>query len=77
LGVSRKVIPSSFTPPYQIAFWRLIVVFVILTWLGACPIEEPYLRLSVPITILYFLLYLILVATPSIWAKFIRLEKSN
>ena len=69
LGSQRKVIPTCFTPLYQVVFWNLVAVFVILTWLGACPIEEPYERLAVPLTILYFLLYLILIAMPSTWVR--------
>ena len=68
---SAKNIPSSFTPSYQITYWMLVSVFIILTWLGACPIEEPYITLAVPITIIYFLLYLILVLIPSFWLRII------
>ena len=68
---SAKNIPSSFTPSYQITYWMLVSVFIILTWLGACPIEEPYITLAVPITIIYFLLYLILVLMPSFWLRII------
>jgi len=66
LRSSGKNIPSSFAPLYQGVYWMLISVFIILTWLGACPIEEPYETLAVPITILYFLFYLVLVAMPSV-----------
>nr|YP_010352818.1 cytochrome b [Dermatobranchus otome]UOD76586.1 cytochrome b [Dermatobranchus otome]UOD76599.1 cytochrome b [Dermatobranchus otome] len=71
LSASGKLVPASFTPPYQVIFWSLFVVFVILTWLGACPIEEPYETLAVPMTVFYFSLYLLLIMAPSLWAKFI------
>nr|YP_010429287.1 cytochrome b [Polycera hedgpethi]USQ67466.1 cytochrome b [Polycera hedgpethi] len=64
-----KIIPASFTPPYQVVYWSLVTFFVLLTWLGACPIEEPYATLAVPISILYFLSFVILVSLPSIWKK--------
>lgn len=71
LAASGKIAPASFTPPYQIVYWNLIAVFLMLTWLGACPIEEPYIRLAVPMTIFYFLFYLILIRIPTIWVKLI------
>nr|UEX93279.1 cytochrome b [Phyllidiella sp. Nanhai]WNR50712.1 cytochrome b [Phyllidiella pustulosa] len=64
-----KMVPGSFTPPYQIIFWNLVVFFVILTWLGACPIEEPYATLAIPISILYFLFFILLISAPAIWKK--------
>jgi len=67
-----KIIPASFTPPYQVVYWRLVVFFVLLTWLGACPIEEPYATLAVPISILYFLAFVVLVRLPTIWKKVLR-----
>nr|QLY89856.1 cytochrome b [Gyraulus laevis] len=49
---------GSFDPFFQIVFWLLVSLFILLTWLGACPIEEPYMSLAVPCTILYFLAFL-------------------
>nr|YP_009136683.1 cytochrome b [Tritonia tetraquetra]AKE07288.1 cytochrome b [Tritonia tetraquetra] len=77
LGASGKIIPSSFTPPYQVMFWSLVVVFIVLTWLGACPIEEPYLSLAGPMTVLYFSFYLMLIMIPAIWAKIISFENKE
>nr|YP_009136670.1 cytochrome b [Melibe leonina]AKE07275.1 cytochrome b [Melibe leonina] len=70
-GSSGKVVPASFTPPYQLLYWMLISVFIMLTWLGACPIEEPYITLAVPMTVVYFSLFLLLVSVPTFWVKFI------
>nr|UXW90889.1 cob [Succineidae gen. n. sp. z RM-2021] len=50
--------PSSFNPSYQILFWFHIIIFLVLTWLGSCPIEEPYLMISKPFTFFYFSNYL-------------------
>nr|YP_004934952.1 cytochrome b [Peronia peronii]AEQ93870.1 cytochrome b [Peronia peronii] len=69
LAGANAAVPASFTPFYQILYWVFILIFMLLTWLGACPIEEPYLTLAVPSTILYFALAIILVMTPSIWKK--------
>nr|YP_009113903.1 cytochrome b [Pupilla muscorum]AGC52868.1 cytochrome b [Pupilla muscorum] len=55
-----KSIPSSFNIFYQVNFWILVVIFILLTWLGACPIEDPYLSLAFPLTVWYFLSYFFL-----------------
>nr|UYI30954.1 cytochrome b [Ceratosoma sp. HG0001] len=67
-----KIIPSSFTPPYQVVYWNLIVFFILLTWLGACPIEEPYATLAIPISILYFLSFVVLTSMPALWKKLLN-----
>nr|ABK92246.1 cytochrome b [Hydatina physis] len=71
MAASQKIIPSSFNPLYQVLFWVLIVEFVLLTWLGACPIEEPYSTLAVPLTFLYFVSYVALVGSSVLWEKFV------
>nr|YP_002726380.1 cytochrome b [Siphonaria pectinata]ACE62825.1 cytochrome b [Siphonaria pectinata] len=71
LPLAKSAIPSSFTPPYQAIYWAFIVMFVLLTWLGACPIEEPYSTLAVPLTFLYFVSFGVLVSSPVIWKKFL------
>nr|YP_004935110.1 cytochrome b [Trimusculus reticulatus]AEQ93931.1 cytochrome b [Trimusculus reticulatus] len=71
LSVSKAATPAPFTPPYQLTYWTFIVVFVLLTWLGACPIEEPYLTLAGPLTVLYFLLVVVLASLPAVWKKII------
>lgn len=72
----KSRVPSTFTPPYQVLFWVFIVIFVLLTWLGACPIEEPYLTLAGPATVLYFLLLGMLIASPVVWKKILRFLSS-
>nr|QNV11931.1 cytochrome b [Planorbarius corneus] len=62
-------ISSAFCPPFQFFYWVLVSIFGLLTWLGACPIEEPYTSLAVPCTILYFSLFILLLIFPIIWRK--------
>nr|AJJ48407.1 cytochrome b [Radix sp. MOTU5] len=65
LMMKSTSLSSSFSPLFQLFYWILVVDFIILTWLGACPIEEPYTMLAVPCTILYFSLFLFLMISPS------------
>nr|YP_004934927.1 cytochrome b [Pedipes pedipes]AEQ93855.1 cytochrome b [Pedipes pedipes] len=67
----KTAIPNSFSPLSQIFYWAFAVVFLLLTWLGACPIEEPYVSLALPCTFLYFILLFLVVYTPTIWNKII------
>lgn len=38
----------------SLTFWSFTIVFVFLTWLGIKPVEEPYLRIRIFFTVLYF-----------------------
>nr|YP_002727980.1 cytochrome b [Pyramidella dolabrata]ACE62848.1 cytochrome b [Pyramidella dolabrata] len=67
LGGAVKNYPTSFTPIYQYLYWIFILIFLLLTWLGACPIEEPYLTLAGPATVLYFLSITLLPVMGKIW----------
>nr|YP_010835045.1 cytochrome b [Euglandina singleyana]WFQ82720.1 cytochrome b [Euglandina singleyana] len=74
IGVMAKSIPTAFNPVYQILFWYLVVVFLLLTWLGACPIEEPYLTLSKPMTLIFFLLPVNMLISSVVWFKLSTLK---
>jgi len=42
----------------QFLFWNFITICVLLTWLGACRIEYPYIFLSQVLSLIYFLFFL-------------------
>lgn len=50
----------------QLFYWRLVASFCILTWLGACVIEQPYQRLSILFTAAYFLGFLAILSLISL-----------
>lgn len=56
---SGKFKRISFYPLRKIRFWFLIIIVILLTWIGARPVEEPYVITGQILTILYFLYYLI------------------
>jgi len=57
IGLLKDNISRAFSLLYQVTFWALVILFMVLTWLGACPIEEPYLNVAGPLTVFYFLVY--------------------
>lgn len=49
----------EFYPINQIIFWILISIIILLTWIGARPVEDPYILIGQLLTVLYFIYYLI------------------
>nr|YP_009128552.1 cytochrome b [Phallocryptus tserensodnomi]AJP76850.1 cytochrome b [Phallocryptus tserensodnomi] len=43
-----------FYPPFQIAFWSLISIVILLTWIGARPVEAPFIMIGQILTVAYF-----------------------
>lgn len=50
---------NKFLPIKKVAFWRFVVLVILLTWIGARPVEEPYILVGQILTVLYFSFYLI------------------
>lgn len=55
----RKFRGIQFYPINQIIFWSIVVTVILLTWIGARPVEDPYILLGQLLTVVYFLYYLI------------------
>ena len=49
-----KMRGEVFYPLRQILFWSLVVVFILLGWIGSCPVEAPYEVLGRFLTFFYF-----------------------
>jgi len=50
---------SLFRPFYRVFFWIWVANFLLLTWLGGCPADEPYVTLSQISGLIYFSYFLI------------------
>jgi ubiquinol-cytochrome c reductase cytochrome b subunit len=57
----------SFYFPVQIGFWGFVGIFLLLTWIGACPVEAPYEQIGQLFTVLYFRYYISLPICQMIW----------
>lgn len=49
----------QFYPINQIIFWSIVVTVILLTWIGARPVEEPYIIVGQLLTVIYFLYYIV------------------
>nr|YP_010596276.1 cytochrome b [Taxigramma karakulensis]WAJ60521.1 cytochrome b [Taxigramma karakulensis] len=49
----------QFYPINQNLFWMMTMIVILLTWIGARPVEDPYVLIGQILTILYFSYYLI------------------
>lgn len=52
---------NQFRPAMKVAFWVLVVNFVILLWIGAQHPDAPYLQIGQVSTALYFAWFIIIV----------------
>nr|WFP43329.1 cytochrome b [Onomarchus uninotatus] len=49
----------QFYPINQMIFWTMTSIVILLTWIGARPVEEPYIEIGQILTTLYFSYYII------------------
>nr|WHL46511.1 cytochrome b [Edessena gentiusalis] len=51
---NKKIQGIQFYPINQILFWSLTTMIILLTWIGARPVEDPYIITGQLLTIFYF-----------------------
>nr|UYL27143.1 cytochrome b [Otobius lagophilus] len=49
----------SMNPFKKLVFWMFVNIFLLLTFIGSCPVETPFISLGQILTSLYFLFFLI------------------
>jgi len=55
----RKFRGIQFYPINKIIFWLIVITVTLLTWIGARPVEDPYILVGQILTVVYFIYYLI------------------
>ncbi|YP_009663660.1 cytochrome b (mitochondrion) [Diorhabda carinulata] len=64
---NKKFLSSQFYPLNKFLFWTLVSIIILLTWIGARPVEDPYILTGQILTMIYFLYYLINPITSYFW----------
>lgn len=67
----KKFLRTQFYPINKILFWSFITIIIILTWIGARPVEDPYILTGQWLTILYFRFFLLNPLVAKLWDKLI------
>nr|QUO98723.1 cytochrome b [Nephrotoma tenuipes] len=62
----------QFYPINQIIFWLMVMIIILLTWIGARPVEDPYVLVGQILTLLYFSYYLLNPLIMMWWDKLIN-----
>nr|ACA51968.1 cytochrome b [Mastigoproctus giganteus] len=65
----QKWMNLAFLPPSKIIFWNLITVIIILTWIGARPVEPPFMKIGQISTVFYFFSYFIFPLSEKYWSN--------
>nr|QJQ27736.1 cytochrome b [Catocala electa] len=56
---NKKIQGNQFYPINQFLFWNLVMMIILLTWIGARPVENPYIITGQLLTIFYFSYFII------------------
>nr|QNE85555.1 cytochrome b [Suillia flava] len=62
----------QFYPINQILFWLMVMTVILLTWIGARPVEDPYVIIGQILTVVYFLYYMINPLVSNWWDKLLN-----
>nr|YP_009236689.1 cytochrome b [Telchinia circeis]AMJ17146.1 cytochrome b [Telchinia circeis] len=68
---NKKIQGIQFYPLNQILFWFLITTIILLTWIGARPVEMPYILTGQILTLIYFSYFIINPILNKFWDKLI------
>nr|ANJ70562.1 cytochrome b [Nalassus laevioctostriatus] len=68
----KKFNSNQFYPLNKTLFWTMVVLVILLTWIGARPVEDPYIITGQTLTVLYFAYYIINPLTFKLWDNIIN-----
>nr|UAT98524.1 cytochrome b [Dichoptera sp. WW-2021a] len=67
--MKNKFQTTSMYPMNKMMFWMLINTFLLLTWIGARPVEEPFIITGQILTIMYFMFFILTPLMKTSWDK--------
>nr|AXS64822.1 cytochrome b [Cerambycidae sp. 3 KM-2017] len=56
---NKKMKSNQFYPLNKFMFWTLFTIIILLTWIGARPVEDPYIIIGQILTVSYFSYYIL------------------
>nr|QHD26855.1 cytochrome b [Dioryctria yiai] len=68
---NKKIQGIQFYPINQIMFWSLVTIIFLLTWIGARPVEDPYIITGQLLTVFYFSYFIITPFINKLWDNLI------
>nr|AII02352.1 cytochrome b [Ethmia eupostica] len=68
---NKKIQGIQFYPLNQIMFWIMIMTIILLTWIGARPVEDPYIITGQILTVIYFSYFIITPLISKYWDNLI------
>nr|AQM57888.1 cytochrome b [Dendrolimus kikuchii] len=71
LTFNKKMQGIQFYPINQIMFWMMIIIIILLTWIGARPVENPYIITGQLLTVFYFSYFILTPIISLYWDKLI------
>ena len=58
---SSEIRSTSFRPIFKFCYWFLVLAFLLLGWVGQCPVEYPYTEIGIISMIYYFSFFIIII----------------
>ena len=58
---SSEIRSTAFRPVFKVCYWLLVITFLLLGWVGQCPVEYPYTEIGIISVIYYFLFFIIII----------------
>nr|ALO76547.1 cytochrome b [Aderidae sp. GENSP01] len=68
--VMKKLLNMNFYPINKLMFWSIVASIILLTWIGARPVEDPYILIGQFLTIDLFHLFIINSLIFKLWDSF-------
>nr|YP_009544126.1 cytochrome b [Cosmoscarta dorsimacula]AZJ53301.1 cytochrome b [Cosmoscarta dorsimacula] len=62
----------QFYPISQIMFWLMLSTIMMLTWIGAKPVEQPFILTGMMLTYTYFMYFIVEPISTKMWDKLIN-----
>jgi ubiquinol-cytochrome c reductase cytochrome b subunit len=67
----------SFRPLGKFMYWCFMVNFILLTWIGSKPVEDPYIFIGQLSSIFYFSYFLIIIPSIGLLENYIIFNKTK